>query len=451
MQTVERADLLIEPRWVLPIAPRRAALARHAVAVVRGRIAAVGPSAQLAARFDPLERIELPNHALLPGFVNAHTCVGRLLFRGRGDPARPRDALGAASRALAARGVADGAPPAGRELEMSAELVHDGAQLAAAEMLRSGVTTFGSRGAYPEEVARVAAGARVRAVIGLPVTERATDWAQGVTGHLARAERLWDEHKADPWVCLHFAPEASHGLSDAALARVRTVADELDARISMPVHESAEQIEHHVARHAVRPLRRLDALGLLSPALTALYLNHLDEAELELVAAKGVVVAACLQSSLRRGLGCAPLAALLQRGVDIGLGTGSPAAAFALDLLAESRAASLAASCRHGEPEAIDAHRALELATLGGAAALGVKATVGSIEPGKAADLVALDLGSFMMRPAQDPAEVIVFAAGRERISHVWINGTPRVAEGRLLAFDEAELVEIARRWEERL
>ena len=340
MQNAEPADLLIEARWVLPIAPRTAALAHHAVAVARGRIVALGPAAELAARFAARERVTLAGHALLPGFVNAHTLAGQLLARGRRLAARDACATG-----VSVHGVADAPTVPWRvAAASSADLARDGAQLAVAEMLRSGVTAFASRDGRPEEVARVAAFARVRAEIGLPLEERTTEWADGVTGHLAKAEALWDEYKGDPWVGLHFAPDGAYGLSDVALVRVRTVADELDARIAMPVHETGEEIERHTVRHGVRPLRRLDALGLLSPSFSALYLNRLDDAEIELLARKGIAVAACPQASLRRGIGCCAFSALLARGIPVGLGTESPASTFALDVLAEARAAALVAS-----------------------------------------------------------------------------------------------------------
>jgi len=446
MQNAEPADLLIEARWVLPIAPRTAALARHAVAIAHGRIAALGPIAELAKRFAARERVELAEHVLLPGFVNAHMSAGEFLARVR------RLALPAARAGVPAHGVAD-APAAPWRLEAldNADLVRDGARLAIAEMLRSGITAFASRDGGPEEVARVASFARVRAAIGLPVDERATQWAEGVIGHLARAEALWDEYKADPWISLHFAPAAAQTLSDAALTRVRTIADELDARIAIPVHETGAEIETHGARHGMRPLRRLDALGLLSPSFSALFINRLEDAEIELLARKGTAAVACPQSSLRRGVGCCALAPLLEHGVSVGLGTGSSTSVVALDVLAEARAAALVASTQSRVADALAPDRALELATLGGAAALGLKAIAGSIEPGKSADLIAVDLGTLACRSEDDPAEAVVYGASRDRISHVWINGTPRVAAGRLLAFDETELVEIAHRWSARL
>jgi 5-methylthioadenosine/S-adenosylhomocysteine deaminase len=289
----------------------------------------------------------------------------------------------------------------------------------------------------------------MRAAVGMPVAETASNWAEGITGHLAKAEQLWDEYKSDPWVSLHFAPDAADALSDAALARVRTVADELDARIAMPVHETAQEIERHTVEHGMRPLARLDRLGLLSPGLTASHVNRLDEPELELLARKGVAVAACLQMSLRRGIGCCPLGALVARGVPVGLGTGSPEQTYALDVLAEARAAALATSSQSRTADALEPHRALELATLGGAAALGLKSIAGSIETGKAADLVAIDLASLASSATTDIAEAVVFAASRDRVTHVWVGGVPRIAQRRLLAFDDAELAEIAQRWED--
>ncbi|MGB6449276.1 MAG: amidohydrolase family protein [Steroidobacteraceae bacterium] len=427
--TPQSADLLIEARWVLPVAPEAAALAHHAVAIGEGRILAVGPAAELAARFTAREHITRPGHALLPGLVNAHTRAGRTLLRGR--PART-------SRQS-------------DESWTTAELVRDSTQLAVAEMLLGGITSFATRDLYPEEVARVAASARMRASIGLPVAEGPTAWAESLTGHLDKAERLWDEYPSDPWVRFHFAPDAAHLLSDAALARVRTVADELDARLTLPVHETEHEIRDGVARHALSPIRRLAALGLLRPGFVALHLSRLEQAELELLARTGISAVACPQATLRRGLGLCRLTELLNRGIDVALGTGSPTAAFALDMLAEARTASLLASSLEGVRDALGAERALALATLGGAAALGLKSLVGSIEPGKAADLIAIDLSSIACRPEGSPAEAVLFAASRDRVSDVWINGSPRVAQGRLLAFDEQELLAVARRWEERL
>jgi 5-methylthioadenosine/S-adenosylhomocysteine deaminase len=446
MPSQQPADLLIEARWVLPVAPP-AVLRDHAVVVTGGHIVALGPTAELDARFAPRERATRPDHVLLPGFVNAHTRAGRTLLRGR-----PLRSSGHGARGERLHpGAAAAADPHDASW-VSADLVRDSAQLAAAEMLRAGITAFASRDLYPEEVARVAAAARMRASIGLPVEERPTAWAEDLTDHLAKAERLWDEYRSDPWVSLHFAPEAAPQLSDATLAHIRTVADELDARVMMPLNETEQEVRESRARHGgATSLGRLRSLGLLRPGFTALYASELEDSELELTARTGIAVVACPQASLRRGLGCPRLAKLTARGLTVGLGSGSPTDAFAFDLLAEARTAALTTSAEAAARDALTPERALELATLGGAAALGLKSIAGSIEPGKAADLIALDLSSIGCQPDTMPAEAVLFGATRERVSDVWINGVARLAHGRLLAYDEREMLEIARRWDERL
>ena len=430
MQARTPADLLVEARWVLPVEPHGVTFADAAVAVSAGRIVAVGPRADLAARFEPAERIARPHHLLMPGLVNAHTHAAMTLFRG-----------------LPARGplfawLRDTVWPAEARW-MSPDLVRDGTRLAIAEMIQAGITAFADMYLFPEEAARVAAAARVRAAIGLPIAEAATAWAGDATACLARAEALWDEYRADPWVTLHFAPHAPYSVSDDTLQRVQRIADELDARIAMHVHESETEVRDSLAQHGVRPLRRLADRGLLRPGFTAVHMTRLDEDDLELTARTGISVVACPQSNLRLGNGVAPIAQLLERGVNVGLGTGGPPSCGALDLLAEARMASLVTGP--------DAHASLRLATLGGAIALGLAHEIGSLEPGKAADFVCVDLGALECQPVGDPADAAVFAATRRHVTDVWVAGRALITAGRTLAFDVEELRGIAARWDARL
>jgi 5-methylthioadenosine/S-adenosylhomocysteine deaminase len=304
---------------------------------------------------------------------------------------------------------------------------------------------------FPDEAAHAAAAARMRVAIGLPVSESATPWAQSVDDSLARAESLWDAWRSDALVSLHFAPQAAHTLDDAALVRVRRVADELDARIAMPVHETDMEVQDSLARHGRRPLRRLADLGLLRPGFAAVHANRLDDDDLELLHDTGSSVVACLQSNLRLGNGGCAVAALRQAGVAVALGTDSPASAGAFDLLAEARLAALLSQApASGRPLA--AHEALRMATLAGAQVLGLAEDIGSIEPGKAADLVCVDLDDPMDQPpGADPVERLVWTATRQQVADVWIAGRAVVAAGRLLAFDEMQLARTAREWGERL
>ena len=441
MSTREPADLLIEARWLLPIAPVNTVLERHAVVVSGGRISALGPAAELRARFEPREHVVRERHALLPGLVNAHARTCHTLLRSlpvRGPRLRWLEEVVAPLEARA----------------MSADFVRDGTRVGVAEMLRAGITCFADLSLFPEEAARVAAAAQIRAAIALPVADVPSAWAESATAHLAKAEALWDEYRADSRITLYFAPLTRPPLSDATLARVRRVADELDARIALHLGEIAGPAAHAELSGAVRDsapetrpaygrrtLQRLDALGMLRPGFTAIGAPGGGPEDLELLARRGACLVTCPQSDLRLGVPPASLQFLAEDRT--GVGTDSAVAAGALDILAEARAAALLG--------ALTAPQALRMATLGGATALGLAATIGSIEPGKAADLACVDLGACSGAALGQVAEAIVFAATRAQVSDVWSGGRAAVAGARLLAFDAEELGALPQRWAQRL
>jgi 5-methylthioadenosine/S-adenosylhomocysteine deaminase len=436
MQSKESADLLIAPRWLLPIAPDNTALSDYGVIVTGGRIVAVGATANLEARFEPRERIFRPNHVLMPGFVNAHTRASMTLLRGL--PVYPP----------LMRWMRETVAPA--ELRcVTRDFVRDGTTLAIAEMLRAGITTFSGSDLFAGEAARAAAEARMRAVIGLPVAETAGTYAEDAMAHFVRSEQLWDEYKSSPWVSLYFALPASYEISDRLLTHVRSVADEIDARVAMPVNESEVEVRDTLSQHGCRPLQRLANLGLLRPGFTAIHLNRLDEADLELARRTGIAAVACPQSDLRLGSGTCPVWPLSERGVTVGLGAASPVSAGAFDVLAEAKLAAQLHVSENGG--ALPSVFWLGLATYGGAAALGLADTCGSIEVGRAADLVCIRIGSPACDSSATIADTVLFSATREHVSDVWVGGRAAVASGHLLAFDEQELLRLAREWSQRI
>ncbi len=448
MSNADTAEFLIEPRWLLPIAPGNTVLEGQAVAVRGGRIVAVGAAPELRQRYATRTRIVRERHALLPGLVNTHTCACHTLLRGL--PVRgPR-----------LRWLIETLGPLERRA-LSADLVRDGTRLGIAEMLRAGITCYADQSPLPEEAARVAAAAaQVRALIGLPISDAPSVWAEDTTAHLAKAEALWDEYRSDARIGLYFAPQVAQGLSDASLLRVRRVADELDARIVVHLGELPEAAvpgpqggepapaaQMAVAdgaaapRHAwgTRRLAHLQALGLLRPGFSAIGALECSSEDAQQLSRHGAALIGCPQAELR-----------LQRGVLLppgsrpgALGTDSAAAVGALDLLAEARTAALLFG--------LSALEALRLATLGGATALGLAAETGSIEPGKSADLTCLDLDTLGCRPQTDAAAAIVFGATRAQVTDVWSAGRAAVSEGRLRLFDEQELAALAAQWARRL
>ncbi len=436
--TREPVDLLIEARWLLPIAPANTVLEHHAVAVADGRIVALGPAAELRARCEPRQHVLRERHALLPGLVNAHARVCHALLRGLPVRGPRRRWLTEVLQPVEARA-------------MGADFVRDGTRFGAAEMLRAGITCFADPSPIPEEAARAAAAVPMRAAIGLPVADVPTPWAENASAHLERAAALWDVYRADARITLYFAPVARPALSDATLARVRRVADELEARIALHVGELSPPPAaggHGIADAAcegrpygARPLQQLAEQGLLRPGFTAIGAGGLRREELELLARHGAALIGCPQADLR--LGCAPTPLPLLPVDRTGLGTDSALAAGSLDLLAEARCAALLSSLA-----ALDA---LRLATLGGATALGLAAQIGSLEPGKAADLTCLDLTGCAAAALGRVADAIVFGATRAQVSDVWSAGRPAVAGGRLLGFDAEELAALPLSWAQRL
>lgn len=435
MQTV---DFLISARWVIPIEPAGVALEAHSVAVHQGRIVAIAPTAEALGRFAPGQHIERPSHVLLPGFVNAHTHAGMTLLRGAAEAATLDRWLSEEVRPLEQRW-------------MDPEYVRDGTALAIADMLTSGTTCFADMHLFAEISAQTAAEAGMRAAIGVPVLDAPTIWADSAGECLEKGLKLHDEYRDDPLVTAVLAPHAPEALSDETLMRVRRAADELEMPMTMHVNETAEQACADVpADPARRTIARLERLGMLSPLLVAVHAVHVDAADLERLARGGVHVVHCPQSNLKLGNGVCPVPQLRAQGINVALGTDGAASNNDLDMLDELRTAALLA--RGLFPQAtVSAHEWLEVATLNGARALGLSESIGSIAPGKWADLCCIDLDRPQTQPVYDPAVQIVYSASRDQVSDVWVAGRALVTDGTPTRIDLTGLMERARRWGARI
>ena len=427
-------DLIVHGRWLLPIEPAGAVLGEHGIAVRDGRIVAVAPSVTLRQQYAAAAEVELSTHALLPGFVNGHTHAAMSLLRAAPPHGSVRQWLRETVWPLENRWV-------------SAEFVRVGTRLAIAQMLRAGVTSFADMYLFPEEVARLAAELRLRVAVGLPVADARTTWADDADEYLSKGAALWDAHRSDPWARLYFAPHAPYSVSDATLAHLRRIADQLDAPLAMHLHETAAEVRESLAAHGRRPLARLGQLGLLRPGFTGVHMVQLDEQDLELTRRSGIAVVHCPQSNLRHGSGIAPLRTLLEQRTPVALGTDGAASSGAPDLLAEARLAALLASGDAAQAGLVDAHTAIAMATLGGARALGFDADTGSLLPGKAADFIAIDLARCPALDAPRVAEALLYDATRADISDVWVGGRRAVQRGTLELLDLEEIEALARQW----
>ncbi len=438
MDYPQAIDLCIEARYVVPVDRPGTVLESHTVAVDGGRILALLPRDEARARFAPRSTIALPSHSLMPGLVNTHTHAAMALMRGLADDLPLMEWLTQHIWPAEAQHV-------------SPALVREGTLLACAEMIRAGVTCFNDMYFFPEEAGRAALSAGMRAVLGMICIEFPTAYANDAQDYLHKGLVTRDALKHEPLLSFCMAPHAPYTVQDASFERIVTYAEELQVPIHLHVHETLQEIEESVQRHGARPLRRLQDLGVVGPGLVAVHAVHLDESEIELLAACGSHVVHCPSSNLKLGSGIAPVSRLMAAGVNVALGTDSAASNNRLDLLQEMRIAALLAKGSTREPTAVPAAQALHMATLAGARALGLEASIGSITPGKQADLVAVNLEAVELSPTYHPLSHLVYAVGRENVSDVWVAGRRLLDNRRLTTLDENELAARAAVWQQRM
>jgi 5-methylthioadenosine/S-adenosylhomocysteine deaminase len=431
-------DLLIEARWIIPVEPAGVVLEDYAVAINNGCIVALLPQDEATIRFAPRSRKQLVNHVLIPGLVNLHTHAAMTLLRGLADDLPLMDWLQNHIWPAEAKHV-------------SAKFVYDGTLLACAEMLRGGITCFNDMYFFPKAAAEAALASGMRAAIGLVTFDFPTAYATDADDYLAKGLAVRDELREEPLLSFCLAPHAPYTVSDRSLSKVLTLAEQLELPIHIHLHETAQELDDSIQRFGMRPIERLRQLGLLSPGLIGVHAVHLNTEEIKLLAEHGCSIAHCPSSNLKLASGIAPIDELSRQGVNIGLGTDGAASNNRLDLFQEMRLAALLAKGQSGHAETISAHQALRMATLGGAQALGLDAAIGSIVPGKSADLCAVSFDAIGLTPCYSPASHLVYAAGREHVSDVWVCGEIRIQDRQLLENNEIELIKLGALWQNKI
>jgi 5-methylthioadenosine/S-adenosylhomocysteine deaminase len=429
---------VIEAGWVIPVDPPGTVLADHAVVFMDGRIRDLLPVGASRECYPAARRTALPGHALIPGLVNLHTHAAMALLRGLADDRALMDWL------------QNHIWPVETRLA-SAEFVRDGALLACAEMLRGGITCFNDMYFYPEATARAALAAGMRAALGIIVIEIPSAYAADAQDYLSKGLATRDALKNERLLSFCLAPHAPYTVSDRAFERIAMLQGVLDLPLHIHLHETRDEIEQSLARHGARPLARLQKFGLVDANLIAVHAVQLTPQEAASLGAAGAHVAHCPSSNLKLASGIAKPADLLKAGINVGLGTDGAASNNRLDLFTEMRLAALLAKGESGDPTVLPAHTVLEMATVRAARALGIEDRVGSLAPGKCADMTAVDLNALELQPCYDPLSHLVYAAGREHVTHVWVDGELLVEDGRLTRLDTGELAAKAAYWREKI
>ncbi|WP_300729828.1 TRZ/ATZ family hydrolase [Pseudomonas sp.] len=430
-------DLLLLPTWLVPVEPAGVVLKEHGVGVRDGRIVFIGPRHE-ALKLTARETRELPDMLLSPGLINAHGHAAMTLFRGMADDLPLMTWLEEHIW-----------PAEGKWVDEA--FVRDGTDLAIAEQLKGGITCFSDMYFFPKVACDRVHESGIRAQIAIPILDFPIPGANSADEALRQAVELFSDLKHHPRINIAFGPHAPYTVGDENLEKVRLLADELDAAVQMHVHETAFEVHQAVEQRGERPVARLARLGLLGPRFQAVHMTQISDDDLAMLVESNTSVIHCPESNLKLASGFCPVERLWQAGVNVAVGTDGAASNNDLDLLGETRTAALLAKAVAGSATALDAHRALRMATLNGARALGLESEIGSIEVGKAADMVAFDLSGLAQQPVYDPVSQLIYATGRDCVQHLWVGGKHLVDDRRLTRLDEQQLGATAKAWGQRI
>jgi len=430
-------DLLLFPTWLVPVEPAGVVLKGHGLGVRDGRIALIAPRA-VALKYQAIETRELEGMLLAPGLINAHGHAAMTLFRGLADDLPLQ------------RWLKDHIWPA-ESRWVDEDFVRCGTELAIAEQLKGGITCFSDMYFYPSVVSELVHKHGVRAQITIPVLDVPVPDARDADEALRKGVALFDDLKHHPRITIAFGPHAPYSVADDKLESIRVLVAEMDAGIHMHVHETAHEVQEALRKHGERPLARLARLQLLGPRFQAVHMTQVDDDDLALLTEHNCSVIHCPESNLKLASGFCPVERLWEAGINVAVGTDGAASNNDLDLLGETRTAALLAKAVAGSATALDAHRALRMATLNGARALGIDEHTGSLEIGKFADLVALDLSGLAQQPVYDPVSQLIYSTSRDAVRHVWVGGKQLLESGRLTRMDEQQVIANARQWGEKI
>ena len=433
----EFVDTLIHPGWIIPVIPEGDVLTGFSIALRDDKIVAILPTEEttyITAR----DSYTLPEHAVIPGLINAHGHAAMSLLRGYADdlPLTPW--------------LEKFIWPA-EETHVSEEFVRDGTELAIVEMIRSGTTSFTDMYFFPDITAEIAQLMGMRCQIAFPVLDFPTIWARDGDEYINKGLSLRDKLKHSELVSVIFGPHSPYTVNEENLVKVATLAAELDVAVHIHLHETQGEVHQGVEQNGERPIDTLHRLGLLGPKTQCVHMTDLGEQDIDLLQATAAHVIHCPASNMKLASGTCPVSKLLSRGVNVALGTDGAASNNSLNLFNEIRTAALLAKLHTGDASALSAQQALSMATINGARAMGMGDSLGSIEVGKLADLVAVDMNGPETMPLYNPLSQLVYACNGSQVTHSWINGKLVLEDKTLKNVDLNSVIQKTQKWRHRI
>lgn len=435
---MEKIDHLIHAKWIITCEENNRVLENYALAIKNRKILALIPSSEASQKYSADKEEHYTSHVVMPGFINSHTHIAMNVFRGLADDLELMDWLN--NHIWPAEGK-----------WVSQEMVYDGSLLAMAEMIRCGTTCFNDMYFFLDATAQAAELAGMRAHIGMTVIDVPTAWAKTTDEYFAKAIEFYQRYKHNDRITPTLAPHSTYTVSIENLERVKKLADEYKLKTNMHLQEAPSEIAQSLEKYGKRPLQRLHEIGMVTPDLIAVHMTQVNEADLEILQETRPNIVHCPESNMKLVSGSCPVEQLTQLGLNVALGTDGACSNNDLDMLGEMRTAAFLGKVTANDPKAIPAVAALKMATLNGAKALGIDHITGSLEAGKAADFIAIDMDHIETQPIYHPVSQVVYATPRNQVTDVWVNGKQLLKNRKLMALDEKELIEKAQVWRKKI
>jgi len=429
-----KIDLLINSRWIIPVVPENRVFENCALAIDQQKIVGIYPQAEAQIKFDAASVVDLDDHILMPGLVNAHGHAAMSLLRGYADDLPLQPWLEEHIWPVEAR-------------VLSAEFVADGTNLAMAEMIKTGTTCFADMYFFADTVAEQVQRSGMRSQIGFTVFDFPTAGGKDPDDYIHKGLQLRDTYKGDGLIKIACAPYAPYTVGDETMRRIATYANELDMPVHIHCHETAQEVADSLKLYGCRPLQRLDDLGVLLPQTQLVHMTQIDDEDIRLIQDNNCHVVHCPESNLKLASGFCPVGKLIDAGINVAIGTDSAASNNDLDLFGELKTAALLAKAVANDASVLDAHAALRMATINGAKALGWDDQIGSLEAGKSADMIAVEISSLSQKPLYNPASQLVYSNAGSQVTHSWVAGKALLRERSLVTLDEENLIRRADAW----
>jgi 5-methylthioadenosine/S-adenosylhomocysteine deaminase len=424
-----KVDKIIHARWLIPLDKNDRFLENHSIIIDDGKIINISARNLAEKEFESDNITSLDHHIALPGFINCHTHSPMNLFRGVADDLPLKQWL------------TEHIWPAEQNI-ITPETTQLGSLLAIAEMIRGGTTCFNDHYFFPEATENAAISSGIRASLGLQVFNVETLWSKNETEALNKAEHiLARRHNKHPNINWTIAPHAPYSVNDDALKHIKTLSEQYNIPVHMHIHETQQEIDSSLHEHACRPLARLQKFNLLNNKLLAVHMVHLNHEDLTTIEGSDIQVVHSPESNLKLGSGIAPIHQLHKKGFNIALGTDGAASNNDLDMIGEMRTASLIAKGSTQNPTALNAYEVLKMACINGARALGIDHLTGSLEIGKQADIIALDISDYWQQPIFNPVTHLVYTGNRMSITDSWVNGRQILKNQQLTTINVEELL----------